>query len=115
MAYDNKNSGMLARNERKEKDNHPDFTGQCDIEGRQYWVSGWIKVGKQGSKMEGKRFFSLSFKPKDAAAAPAQGGSPTSAPARPSRAAPAAAPAQAAPTQLPLAKPQENEDEDVPF
>lgn len=88
MAYDNNNSGMLARNERKVQPNHPDFTGQCEIGGVQYWISGWVKDGKQGSKMEGKRYFSLAFKPKDAPAGgsvAASSGQPTSAPARPSR------------------------------
>jgi hypothetical protein len=63
--YDNTNSGMLSRNERKEKDSHPDFTGSINVEGREYWLSGWTKEGKADSKMAGKRFFSLAVKPKD--------------------------------------------------
>ena len=63
--YDPKNSGILARNERKQQPNHPDFTGQCNVAGVDYWLSGWIKEGKAGGKMEGKKFFSLAFKPKD--------------------------------------------------
>lgn len=66
MTYDNRDSGILARNERKESDNHPDFTGQINVGGVDYWLSGWIKEGKPGGKMEGKKFFSLSVKPKDA-------------------------------------------------
>ena len=31
--YDNTNSGMLSRNDRKETEKHPDFKGFCDIEG----------------------------------------------------------------------------------
>lgn len=65
MTYDNRNTGILARNERKESDNHPDFTGQINVGGVDYWLSGWIKEGKPGGKMEGKKFFSLSVKPKD--------------------------------------------------
>jgi hypothetical protein len=64
--YDNSNSGILARNERKEKDTHPDFTGTLNVDGVDYWLSGWTKEGKPGSKMEGKRFFSLAVKPKEA-------------------------------------------------
>jgi hypothetical protein len=63
--YDNTNSGMLARNERKEKESHPDFAGFINVEGREFWLSGWTKEGKAGSKMAGKRFFSLAVKPKD--------------------------------------------------
>ena len=61
------NSGTLGRNTRKEKDSHPDFSGQCEIDGVGYWISAWIKEG-QGSK-----FFSLSFKPKEEKAAKPKG------------------------------------------
>lgn len=65
MTYDNTNSGLLARNERKEKDSHPDFTGTLNVDGVDYWLSAWTKEGKAGSKMEGKRFFSIAVKPKE--------------------------------------------------
>lgn len=57
------NSGTLARNDRKEKPTHPDFSGQCEVDGVGYWISAWIKEGNGG------KFFSLSFKKKDAAPA----------------------------------------------
>ena len=80
--FDNTNSGMLSRNERKEKDTHPDFKGQINVAGVDYWLSGWLKDGKAGGKMEGRKFFSLSVTAKDAqyaapakaAPAPAKGG-----------------------------------------
>lgn len=53
------NSGALFRNDRKEKDTHPTHTGQALIDGREYWISAWVKEGQNG------RFFSLAFKPKD--------------------------------------------------
>lgn len=72
MSYDNNNSGILARNERKEKDTHPDFTGTINVDGVDYWLSGWTREGKPGSKLEGKRYFSLAVKPKEERQAPAQ-------------------------------------------
>lgn len=62
--YDNTNSGALFQNDRKEKNSHPDFKGQCTIktpdgELVEYWVSGWEKNGRRGP------FLSLSFTPKE--------------------------------------------------
>lgn len=68
--YDNTNSGILARNDRKETENHPDFTGTINVEGRDYWLSGWTKEGREGTKMEGRKFFSLSVRPKEQQQAP---------------------------------------------
>lgn len=58
--YDNTNRGALFRNERKEKDNHPDHTGSINVDGVEYWLSAWVKTSKSGQK-----FFSLSVKQKD--------------------------------------------------
>ena len=58
-------SGVLFLNDRKESPNHPDMKGTAEINGVQMWVSCWVKTGKPGSKMAGKTFWSLSFKPKD--------------------------------------------------
>lgn len=53
------NSGSLNKNERKEKDTHPDYNGSAFIGGVDMWISGWIKKGN------GKTFMSLAFKPKN--------------------------------------------------
>lgn len=57
------NSGVLFKNDRKEQDNHPDYTGSCMIDGKEFWINAWLKEGTKG------KFFSFSFKPKDAAKA----------------------------------------------
>ena len=43
------NSGSLFRNERKERDNQPDYNGSVLIDGVEYWQSAWLKEGKNGS------------------------------------------------------------------
>lgn len=66
MAYDNNNSGMLSRNERKrEGKRDPEHTGTATIDGVDYWVDAWVKEGKEGGRMAGKKYFSLSFRRKD--------------------------------------------------
>ena len=74
MAYDNTNSGMMARNERRDTDKHPEFTGSINVEGTDFWLSAWVNEGKAGGKMEGKKYFSIKLTRKE-------GGSSTSRPA----------------------------------
>ena len=61
MTYDNTNKGILGRNKRKEKETHPDHSGSINIEGRDFWLSAWIKT----NSTTGDKFFSLSVKPKE--------------------------------------------------
>lgn len=58
--YDNTNRGALFKNDRKQKDTHPDYKGSLDVEGTEYWVSAWIKESRKGGK-----FMSLSLTPKE--------------------------------------------------
>jgi hypothetical protein len=39
--YDNTNRGSIWKNDKKETDNHPDFTGSLNVDGVDYWLSGW--------------------------------------------------------------------------
>ena len=63
--FDNTNTGFLAKNENKEAEQQPDYRGSINVGGCEYWLSAWIKTGKDGGKMAGKKFFSLSISPKD--------------------------------------------------
>ncbi len=60
MAYEMKDfSGSLFKNERREKDTHPNATGSALINGVEYWVSAWTKKDKNGNNWQ-----SLAFKVK---------------------------------------------------
>lgn len=56
MAYEQRdNSGSLFKNDRKEKDAQPDYTGRCMVDGKIMRVAGWKKDGPKGT------FVSLKF------------------------------------------------------
>jgi hypothetical protein len=60
-AYDNTNRGALFRNDKKESDNHPDLSGKIDVNGVEYWLSGWTKKTEDGKF----KVLSLSVKSKE--------------------------------------------------
>ena len=47
MEYDQTNRGQIWKNDRKDTDSHPDFTGWLNVEGKEYWVSAWKR--KEGA------------------------------------------------------------------
>lgn len=58
--YDNRNRGVLFKNDRKTSDKHPDYKGTANMDGRDYYVSAWVRDGKKG------KFMSMSYEAKDA-------------------------------------------------
>jgi uncharacterized protein (DUF736 family) len=79
MAYDNTNRGALFKNERKEKETQPDYTGSLNVGGVEFFLDAWLKTADSGRK-----FMSVSVKRKDKqpeAAAPSA--PPARAPQRP--------------------------------
>jgi len=63
MEYSTANRGALFKNDEKTQDNFPDYKGSLNVNGVDLWISGWLKT----SEKTGKKFMSLSVKPKDAA------------------------------------------------
>lgn len=44
-------SGVLFKNDRKERDNQPDYTGKIHVDGRERRLAAWIKTGQNGKYM----------------------------------------------------------------
>jgi hypothetical protein len=60
MSYETKDyTGRLFKNDKKEKDTHPDYTGTALIDGVEHFMDAWIKRSESG-----KTWMSFSFKPK---------------------------------------------------
>lgn len=57
--YDNTNRGSLGKNKNKTSDKHPDYKGKLNIDGREYWLSGWVK------ETNGDKWVSLSVQEKE--------------------------------------------------
>ena len=59
------NSGILFKNDRqREGKQDPDYSGECNIAGTEYYMNAWLKTGQTS----GKKFLSFSFKLKQAKA-----------------------------------------------
>lgn len=71
--YEHKdNGGSLFRNDRKEKETHPDYKGSCLVNGVKMEIAAWIKESSSGTK-----FMSLKFsEPRDQTAAPKKAAEP---------------------------------------
>jgi hypothetical protein len=120
MNYDNTNSGIITRNDKQGNESRPDYRGSINVEGREYWLSAWIKTGRDGTKLAGQKYMSLSVKPKDEMPAPAPATMSSYGTGEYGRG-PSPAPASARPAPAPAPKTsgtgfdQMQDDLDVPF
>ena len=53
------NSGVMFKNDKREKESHPHYKGNVRVNGQEYWLSAWIKEGKNG------KFMGLALSPKE--------------------------------------------------
>jgi hypothetical protein len=53
------NSGVLFRNEKKDNERAPEYKGNITVDGKDYWLSAWVKEGKSG------KFMGLAVSPKE--------------------------------------------------
>lgn len=58
--YSNVNRGVLFKNTDKRDDRDPEYRGNINIDGKEFWLDAWI----QEAKKDGRKFMSLRAKPK---------------------------------------------------
>jgi uncharacterized protein (DUF736 family) len=54
MSYDNTNTAVIFKNNKKENEKHPDYRGTLNVDGKELEISLWIKEGKNGKFFSGK-------------------------------------------------------------
>jgi hypothetical protein len=60
------NSGVLFKNDKIENDRSPTYKGNITVDGKDYWLSAWVKEGKSG------KFMGLAVSPKEPMAKPSE-------------------------------------------
>ena len=55
------NSGVLFKSDKIENERSPQYKGNITVDGKDYWISAWIKEGKSG------KFMGLAVSPKEEA------------------------------------------------
>jgi hypothetical protein len=45
------NSGVLFKSDKIENERSPQYKGNITVEGKDYWISAWVKEGKSGKFM----------------------------------------------------------------
>jgi hypothetical protein len=58
------NSGVLFKADKTDNDRSPQYKGNITVDGKDYWISAWVKEGKSG------KFMGLAVAPKEPQAKP---------------------------------------------
>ena len=51
------NSGVLFKNDKKETDKHPHYKGNITVDGKDYWLSAWVKL--EGENLDAEQKIAL--------------------------------------------------------
>jgi len=57
QTFDNELRGAMFRNDKGDNPARPDYRGRCQINGKQFRISGWVRTAKQS----GDKYLSLAF------------------------------------------------------
>lgn len=60
------NSGVLFKADKTDNERAPQYKGSITVDGKDYWISAWIKEGKSG------KFMGLAVAPKEQQAKPSE-------------------------------------------
>lgn len=71
MEYDNTNRGSVWKNDKRETDKHPHYTGTLNVDGAEYWVSAWAK-DKDSNPKAPNLTFSIKLKDNQQVVTPSQ-------------------------------------------
>lgn len=58
--FDDTNRGALFKEQEKSSERAPDYKGSINVDGKDYWLSAWVKEAQSGRK-----YMSLSVEPKE--------------------------------------------------
>ena len=60
------NSGVLFKSDKRDNERAPHYKGNITVDGKDYWLSAWVKEGKSG------KFMGLAVSPKEPMAKPSE-------------------------------------------
>ena len=66
--YDNTNTGALFKNDKGDNHKRPDYKGNLNVNGQEFWISAWLRDKKDGSG----KFMSLKVEQKEQPTPPRQ-------------------------------------------
>jgi len=62
--YDDTNRGAMFKNDKGDNPKRPDYRGFLNVNGTEFWLSGWVREAQQG-KHAGEKFLSVAIEAKE--------------------------------------------------